>query len=91
MPVIDHAIHPMTQFGDEYRYGCHSSRNAGRKSAGYWVKVRKYHLGGEYEMVDQYIPNRASKLCRFDMRQQDLNCRDCANPSDVEYLKGYGL
>ncbi len=91
MPVHDHEIHPMTQFGDDYRYGCHSSRAPAVRSPGYWVKVRQYACDGTYEMVDWYVPHNMSVRCRYDKREDDLNCRGCKNESDTLYLKGYGL
>jgi hypothetical protein len=91
MPVIDHAVHPMTQFDDTYRYGCHSDRNPNRQRTGYYVKVRKYDGTGRYKLVDQYIPNTMSFLCRNDVRKTDPNCRECKHPSDIDYLKQYGL
>lgn len=91
MPVHDSPVHPKTSFGDDYRYGCHSQRNANRRSPGYWVKVRDYNYDNTYEMVDKYVFNDMSKLCRYDKRPTDPNCRGCQHPSDTEYLKGYGL
>ena len=42
MPVHDHEIHPMTQFGEDFRYGCHSKHAPPVRSPGYWVKQREY-------------------------------------------------
>lgn len=91
MPVHDHAIHPMTQFGDDYRYGCHSKRNPPRKAPGYWTKVREYDSEGCYELVDEFVQHNMSILCRYDKRPDDLNCRGCEHESDHAYMKGYGL
>jgi hypothetical protein len=91
MPVLDHAIHPSTQHGDDYRYGCHSKRNPGRKSPGYWVKVREYYPDGMFDMVDQFVLHNMSVKCRYMDRAADANCRDCTNESDMKYFKEYGI
>lgn len=91
MPVLEHEIHPMTQFGDDFRYGCHSKHSPKIRSPGYWVKQREYSDNGTFCMVDHFVLHNASVLCRYDKRPQDLNCRDCTNESDRKYLEGYGL
>jgi hypothetical protein len=90
-PVMDHPIHASTQHGEDFRYGCHSNFAPLVKSPGYWVKVRAYKPDGTFDMVDEFVLHNMSVLCRFSMRKDDLNCRDCTNESDREYLEGYGI
>ena len=45
-PVDDHPIHPSTQKGDGYRYGCHN--HPSRKGAAYYAPNRRYLPDGRF-------------------------------------------
>ena len=91
MPVHDHEIHPMTQFGEDFRYGCHSKHAPPVRSPGYWVKQREYEPDGKFIMIDSFVPHNMSVKCRYDKRAGDAGCDGCKNESDTKYLGGYGL
>ena len=61
MPVLDHAIHPSTQIGEGYRYGCW---NLPRTRYGY------HHRG-------RFVRDVMSKECRYDMSLTDPFCKGC--------------
>lgn len=65
MPVVEHDIHPSTQHGEDFRYGCHNK-----------PRPKELHLiaGGQY---GELYPYRFSTTCRFDMSFTDPGCRGC--------------
>lgn len=69
MPVIDHPIHPSTQHGADYRYGCH---NKPRPVAGALVT-------GSPAYGSQQWPFANSTECKHDLSVSDPNCTGCAH------------
>jgi len=59
--------------GNGMNYGCH---NAERKP-GYFVKVRKYHPNGMFQIVDEHIEDTMSVDCRYDYKTTDELCSGC--------------
>ena len=63
MPVEEHSIHPSTQHGDDFRYGCHNKERP--------VKGSLVISGpGSWPYV-------FSTTCRFDMSFTDPWCEAC--------------
>lgn len=64
MPVEDHPIHPSTQKGADFRYGCWNHEPF---AAGYiahpWSRAK-------------YVPHVMSTDCKYDIKD-DLNCEGC--------------
>ncbi len=83
MPVMDHPIHPSTQHGAEFRYGCN---NRNQKPRGYFVLTRHYFPSGEYELRNEWIENTMSKGCRNVDYKSHPGCKDCPAPKDLEYI-----
>ena len=63
MPVLDHDIHPSTQIGDAYRWGCW---NLDRNRYGY------YHAAS-----GRFVKDTFSRECRNDISLTDPFCRGC--------------
>lgn len=82
MPVEDHSIHPSTQHGSEFRYGCNS---AIPRPAGYQVLTRKYN-GQRYELTSEFVKDNASPDCRYMDYEMDAGCTDCPRTKDMEYI-----
>lgn len=79
MPVDDHPIHPSTQKGDDFRYGCW---NGDREFLGYTAPNRQLDLvTGEFVLYALWIDHKMSRDCRFDMSDTDPNCRGCKHVS----------
>ena len=78
MPVEDHPVHPSTQKGADFRYGCW---NIERDSCGYWTSERVFRMDcrGETQVhiVPKWIPNVMSTDCRYDLSAADQNCAGC--------------
>jgi len=75
VPVEDHPIHPSTQKGDDFRYGCW---NGARIFEGYVAPDRKLDLlTGNYDLVAVWIPHNMSTDCKYDLSHKDNNCRGC--------------
>jgi len=75
MPVSDHPIHPSTQKGEDFRYGCWGSN---RQFMGYAAPDRSLNLlTGKYELVAVWIDYKLSKPCMYDLSYKDPNCRGC--------------
>ena len=79
MPVQDHKIHPSTQIGEDYRYGCWN--RADKFSKSYWAPERRTFPDGSFEMTAVRIPFRMSHVCRHDgvaaMGVDDKACEGC--------------
>ena len=65
MPVIDHPIHPSTQKGEDFRYGCW---NREPFKAGYVAHPWS---------IAKYIPHNMSTSCKYDLSNKDPNCQGC--------------
>lgn len=68
MPVIDHPVHPSTQKGEDWRYGCH---NVPCRSEGYWAHPWAA-TGGKF------VPFRMSHGCAYDLSANDPACEGCS-------------
>ena len=85
MPVIDHPIHPSTQKGKDFRYGCW---NGDREFLGYVAPDRELNLlTGKYELNAVWIKHELSKECRYDLSNKDNNCKGCKH---VPQSKAFG-
>ena len=91
MPVEEHSIHPSTQNGDDFRYGCHSSRSNGR-APGDWVVTRDYgsSLNGSYKPRNEWVTDTSSTGCRNIDHESHAGCRGCDRQKDMEYIKKMG-
>lgn len=65
MPVDDHAVHPMTKIGADYRYGCH---NKPRPVVG--DRVVSYFSG-------EFWKYAFSTECKYDYSTEDAKCSGC--------------
>lgn len=83
MPVEDHAVHPSTSHGADFKYGCN---NDNTRPAGYHVLTRKYFADGRYELSNEFVENTMSKQCRNMAHDSDPACRDCPQAKDHEYI-----
>ena len=72
-PVEDHPIHPSTQKGADFRYGCHNRRPF---SSGYYAPHRVYGFDGLFTVELKWIPFAMSRDCKFDM-PNDPGCEGC--------------
>jgi hypothetical protein len=82
MPVSDHPIHPSTQKGDDFRYGCW---NGARIFEGYPAPNRNLNLlTGNYDLVAVWIPYVMSTGCKYDLSHKDPNCRGCKHVQKQE-------
>lgn len=79
MPVEDHAIHPSTQKGEDFRYGCWNRPDEFKDS--YWAAERRYFPDGSFEPVSVSVPFRMTHKCRHDgvaaMGIDDPACEGC--------------
>ena len=70
-------------------YGCHNRKPF---APGYWVTVRFYFTGGQYELRSEFIRHTGSTGCRSsELWDTDLRCRGCTAEKDheyAEYMKG---
>lgn len=81
-PVEDHPIHPSTQKGDDFRYGCWN-RKPFKKA--YFAPNRympvlrdpKEFFKQTFVLHAKHIPHVMSTDCRYDMSDTDPNCREC--------------
>lgn len=74
MPVDDHPIHPSTQVGKDFRYGCW---NGNREFMGYAAPDRELNLlTGVYELKAVWIEHKLSKECQYD-KPLDPACEGC--------------
>ena len=78
MPVDDHPIHPSTQKGADFRYGCW---NRGEFTEAYSAPQRRAGANGyqpTFWMERIRIPFRMSRGCKYDMSNDDPNCAGCS-------------
>jgi len=75
MPVHDAEVHHKVKIASDTPYGCSNA-------------VLKDHY---FTFMSQQVESRMSKLCRYDKRADDPRCGECRLPSDVDYLRSYGL
>ena len=66
-PVVDHAVHKMTQFDDGHRYGCHNRKDF----ADLYRAPQRFQTSDGYQAVFKYeavvIPFTMSRTCRYDV------------------------
>lgn len=74
MPVDDHPIHPSTQKGDDFRYGCW---NREKFADGYSAPNRIHRPDGTFYVVLTFVRYNMSTGCKYDLSNKDLNCREC--------------
>ena len=84
MPVEDHPIHPSTQKGANYRYGCW---NRGSFAAGYYAPDRVYRPDGTFYTVQTFIRHATSTDCKYD-KPLDPTCEGCAHVQKPEASGG---
>lgn len=85
MPVEDHATHPSTKIGKDYRHGCW---NLPRPSAasGYWAPDRRYFPDGRWEATQVWVLYDFSTECRYDGLGGRERCEGCEHfGTGVEY------
>ena len=87
MPVPDHPIHPSTQHGAEFRYGCHSRT---KRPAGYYVLVRVYRKKGGYDLRNRFVKDTSSRDCRYVFHDTDPACAGCTCEVDRAYIEQMG-
>lgn len=79
MPVIDHPIHPSTQFGADFRYGCWNRPD--KFAPHYWAPQRRFFPDGSFDVVSVRVPFRMSHECRSDgingLGREDGACAGC--------------
>lgn len=83
MPVLDHAVHPSTKHGADFKYGCNTHKAVQTE---YCTIVREYKDSGEYGLRLIRVPNTMSKACRYMDYKTDLGCRGCPRPKDHTYI-----
>ena len=83
MPVLDHAVHPSTQHGADFKYGCNAVRP---QPQGYYVMVREYHGDGRYALLPKLVEHAMSVACRYMDHATDPGCRDCQQSKDHTYI-----
>ena len=75
MAGLDHEVHELVRQDHTARYGC---LNTPAAKAGYHLRVRKY-VGNTYTYEDEFIPDRFSKTCRYDLSHKDPKCEGCVS------------
>lgn len=80
MPVEDHAVHPSTRVGKDFRYGCWNRSDKFKE--GYWAPQRRFFPDGRFEMKVTFIPFKMSHNCHHDridyaMGKADTACEGC--------------
>ncbi len=75
MPVEDHAVHPSTRIGPDFRYPCW---NGDRDFKGYFAPNREYdNRHGTWGDGKTFIPYRLTRPCQYDKSAGDPACRGC--------------
>lgn len=65
MPVIDHPIHPSTQKGEDFRYGCWNRK-----------QFADGYLGSPWGTAE-WVDHTMSTDCKYDLSHKDNNCKGC--------------
>lgn len=76
-PVDDHPIHPCTQKGADFRYGCW---NRGEYESGYYAPNRVYGFDGTFTVELKWIKYDMSRECitaKTGQAASDPNCEGC--------------
>ena len=76
MPVDDHPIHPTTQKGSDFRYGCNNSKE---KASGYYAPDRVYRPDGTFHIVQTLIKSEWIKYDSCPAYHDHIGCTDCVN------------
>lgn len=84
MPVEDHAVHPSTKHGSEFRYTTCQNK---QRQAGYWVLSRSYSAAGYYDLTEEFVKDTSSPGCRYMDYEGDQGCTGCPQPKDMEYIE----
>jgi hypothetical protein len=74
-PVDDHPIHPSTQKGDGYRYGCHN--HPSRKGNGYFAPNRRYLPDGRFVLELVWIATEWIDYDRCPAASEHPFCNGC--------------
>lgn len=89
MPVLDHEIHPSTQHGADFRYGCWNRPD--KRKASYWAPQRRSFPDGSFDVISVRIPFTMSHDCRFDGKNghagEDPGCEGCRHYKQSDYVK----
>ena len=70
MPVLDSVVDNKTKIGNEFKYGCWGRT---KYADGYFAPT---HESGHVS-YEEWVPNRMSKSCRYDMSEKDPACGGC--------------
>lgn len=82
-PVEDHPIHEKVRVGPDFRYAACQRKI---RQPGYYVLTRYYFDDGRYELRNEWVPNTASKDCRYMQHDTDPACQGCPQVKDMEYI-----
>lgn len=74
MPVDDHPIHPSTQKGADFRYGCW---NRAEFVGSYFAPRRELEETMEFSFQAEPIAFRMSRECKYDLSANDAACEGC--------------
>lgn len=74
MPVDDHPIHPSTQKGKDFRYGCWNRKPFAKN---YRVPVRETWNSLMFHYGTAVVPYVMSTQCKYDMALGDPYCDGC--------------
>lgn len=90
MPVDDHPIHPSTQKGKDFRYGCNNHKD--RKGAHYYAPNRIYRPDGTYHLVLEKIQTEWINYPVCPAHHEHIGCTDCRHaPIDIHALIGQDI
>ena len=87
MPVDDHPVHPSTQKGADFRYGCWNRKPFAdaylapqrfvKPSMSDW-SYRNFTCSNEdFEIGTVYVMHAMSTDCRYDLSHKDQSCEGC--------------
>lgn len=89
MPVLDHPIHPSTQHGADFRYGCWNRPS--RFKPDYTAPQRRFYPDGSFDVISVCIPFRGSHDCHFDGKNgrvgDDPSCEGCRHYQVSSYVQ----
>lgn len=77
MPVEDHPIHPSTQKGADFRYGCHDRKPFAQS---YYAPNRQAGTNGHqptFWIERVRVEFRMRRDCRYDLAKTDPACAGC--------------
>lgn len=80
MPVDDHPIHPSTQKGKDFRYGCWNRKpfaDGYTAPNGYAEIMDDVRGWWDARIKLTFIPHAMSKECKYDLSHKDAACEGC--------------